>query len=76
MNIINNIIIENTVCLNTSNFILSLLLSFTIDLYNLKPLTAIPNIAGINKILGKKKSTIVNINPFDIPNIFTHIDTV
>lgn len=33
----NNIIAEKIVCLNTSIFILSFFLSFTIDLYNLNP---------------------------------------
>ena len=61
--ITNNITIENMVCLMISNFIFSLLLSFVIDLYNLNPLTANANIAGINNIFCNNK--LINTN--DIP---------
>ena len=71
-----NITNENTVCLSISNLIFSFLLSFTIDLYNLKPLTANPNMAGINKIFCINKLININIIPFDIPIIPTHIEIV
>lgn len=48
---INSIILtiaEKQVCLNISSFMLSRLLSFIIDLYNLIPLIAIAKIAGIS----------------------------
>lgn len=66
-----NITNENIVCLNISNFIFSLLLSFVIDLYNFIPLTAIANIAGINNILGNKKFTNEKIVPLVIPSMVT-----
>ena len=54
---------EKIVCLNISSFMLSLLLSFTIDLYNLNPLTAIAIIAGIKIIFCNNKADNVNIKP-------------
>ena len=64
-----NIIIEKTVCLNTSIFILSLFLSFTIDLYNLNPLTPIAIIAGINIIFCNNKVINTKHIPLPIPII-------
>ena len=60
---INNIKKEKTVCLATSIFIFSLFLSFKIDLYNLNPLTAKANIAGINKMFCNSN----NISTIKIP---------
>ena len=71
-----NIKIEKTVCLNISNFMLSFLLSFTIDLYNLNPLTAIAIIAGINIIFCKNKADNVNISPPCTPIILIHAEIV
>ena len=71
-----NIIIQNIVCLIISTLMFSLLLSFTIDLYNLNPLTLIANIAGIkikfcnNKLLNKKAS------PLDVPKILVKAEIV
>ena len=70
------IINENTVCLNISTFMLSFLLSFTIDLYSLNPLTASAITAGIiNKFC---RNIVLNMNaiPFCIPIIFMHIEIV
>ena len=55
----NNIINEKIVCL-----IISI---FTIDLYNLKALTAIAIIAGMNNKFCKTSETTVNIIPFESP---------
>lgn len=59
-----NINNEKIVCLVTSNFIFSFLLSFTIDLYNFIPLTAKKIIPGINSIFWNSKEVIINIIPF------------
>ena len=76
ISIMHNIIIENIMCLNNSNFMFSLFLSFIIDLYNLNPLTANAIIAGIRKILGSKKLINVNIIPFCRPSTVTQTDIV
>ena len=55
---------ENMECLQISSFIFSFLLSFIIDLYNLIPLTARANIAGINIMLCKSNVSIEKIMPF------------
>lgn len=67
-----NIINEKIVCLKISNFMFSFLLSFIIDLYSLKPLTASARIAGINNIFCINNVTIEKINPLVSPN--TNID--
>ena len=76
--IINKIIIinENIVCLSISNFMLSTFLSFTIDLYNLNPLTAIAIIAGIKIKFCKTNVIITNNRPFDNPITVIHVDIV
>lgn len=63
-----NIISENIVCLTISNFIFSFSLFFTIDLYNLNPLTAKAKIAGIINIFCNNKEVKIKINPFVIPS--------
>ena len=67
---------ENIVCLNISNFMFSFLLSFTIDLYSLNPLTAKASIAGITSILGNNKFIKTKLNPFVIPKIAIQVDIV
>lgn len=69
INIIIQTIAEKHVCLNISSFILSRLLSFIIDLYNLIPLIAIANIAGIYIIFCKSIEDIIKIVPFFIPSV-------
>lgn len=59
-----NIAKENIVCLNISIFIVSLLLSFIIELCNLIPLTASEIIHGINKIFCNNIVESKNSNPF------------
>lgn len=76
INNIINITTENIVCLIISIFIFSLLLSLTIDLYNLNPLTAKAKIAGINNMLCNNILVKMNINPFENPIIDMHIDIV
>lgn len=71
-----NISNENTVCRKISNFTFSFLLSFTIDLYNLNPLTANANIAGINMIFCRNILINTNSIPFPIPIIVTQADIV
>ena len=61
-----NIIDEKIVCLSTSIFILSLFLSFTIDLYNLNPLTPIAIIAGMNIMFCSNKAIKINNIPFPV----------
>lgn len=54
----------------------SFLLSLIIDLYNLNPLTAKANVAGIKiKFCSTKLNNIKSI-PFPIPKIDTHTDIV
>ena len=67
---------EKTVCLSISNFMLSFLLSLTIALYNLNPLTAIAIIAGINIIFCSNNVDNVNINPPWIPIMLIQADIV
>lgn len=55
---------EKIVCLVISNFIVSLLLSFTIALYNFMPLTANANIHGIKIIFCSKIDVVTNKIPF------------
>ena len=74
--ITSNITIENMVCLMISNFIFSLLLSFVIDLYNLNPLTASANIAGINNIFCNNKLISTNDIPFLSPITVIHTEIV
>lgn len=71
-----NIIAENIVCLSTSIFILSLFLSFTIDLYSLNPLTPIAIMLGMNIIFCN--TSVINMNdiPFPIPIIDIIVDIV
>ena len=64
-----NIIRENIVWRIISIFIFSFLLSFIIDLYNLKPLTASANNTGINIMFCNNKLNITKANPFDNPII-------
>ena len=71
-----NITSEKIVCLSISNFIFSFRLSFIIDLYSLKPLTAKASIAGITKKLWKSRLLNIKINPFDIPKVVIHADIV
>ena len=68
-----NIIKENIVCLTISNFMFSFLLSLIIDLYNLNPLTAKANVAGIKiKFCSTKLNNVKSI-PFPIPkNRYTY----
>ena len=75
---INNISIttENSVCLAISIFIFSFLLSFTIDLYNLNPLTAKAKIAGIKIIFCSNIEISIKLSPFDSPIILINIDIV
>lgn len=76
--IINSISIttENTVCLAISIFIFSFLLSFTIDLYNLNPLTAKAKIAGIKIIFCSNIEISMKLNPFDNPITLINVDIV
>ena len=74
--ITNSITIENMVCLTISNFIFSLLLSFVIDLYNLNPLTANANIAGINNTFCNNRLISTNDIPFVNPITVMHTEIV
>ena len=67
---------ENMVCLIISSFTFSLLLSFTIDLYNLNLLTAQAKSAGINIIFCKSNDIKVNNIPFESPIIVIQTDIV
>lgn len=67
---------QNIVCLIISIFIFSLLLSFTIDLYSLKPLTLIAIIAGINIMFCKIKLLNIKASPFDVPSTLIHAEIV
>ena len=71
-----NIIIENTVCLNISNFMFSFLLSFTIDLYSFIPLTAKARIAGMNNIFCNNNVITIKLRPFPSPIIDIHNEIV
>ena len=71
-----NIIVENTVCLNISNFMFSFLLSFTMDLYNFMPLTAKARIAGINNIFCNNNVIRIKLSPFPNPIIDIHNEIV
>lgn len=73
---INNIINENIVCLTISNFIFSFLLSLTIDLYNLNPLTANAKTAGINNIFCNNVLLNINASPFESPKVEIQTDIV
>lgn len=55
---------EKIVCLVISNFMVSLLLSFTIALYNFIPLTASANMHGIKIIFCNKIDVVTNKIPF------------
>lgn len=57
---------ENIVCLITSIFIFSFLLSCMIDLYNFIPLTAKATVQGI--AIKFFKSSVESINIMDLPN--------
>lgn len=63
-------------CLNISILIFSFLLSLTIDLYNLKPLTANAKIAGINNMFCNNNVDNIKIIPFPVPIIDTHKEIV
>lgn len=67
---------QNAVCLTISIFIFSLLLSFIIDLYSLKPLTLIAIIAGINIMFCKIKLLNIKASPFEVPNTLIHEEIV
>ena len=67
---------EKTICLNISIFIFSLLLSLTIDLYNLNPLTASASIQGIYIKFCKKIAEKANMIPLPFPNVAIKADTV
>ena len=69
---ISNMIKEKIVCLTTSIFTFSLFLSFIIDLYNLKPLTANANIAGINNIFCNNNKMNTNHIPCGNPTTVMH----
>lgn len=71
-----NITIENIVCLIISNLIFSFLLSFTIDLYNLNPLTPNANITGIKIRFCNNIEININIKPFEKPIVLTKIAIV
>ena len=73
---IKKMIKENIVCLTISNFMFSFLLSLIIDLYNLNPLTAKANVAGIKIKFCSTKLNNVKSLPFPIPKIDTHTDIV
>ena len=60
---------ENNVCLNISNFIFSLRLSFIIELCNLFPLTASAIMQGIKKMFCSKIVDIKNNIPLPIPHV-------
>lgn len=70
------IIPQSIVCLIISIFMFSLLLSFIIDLYNLKQLTAIVKIAGINNIFCNNKLLKIKEIPFPTPKTLTNADIV
>lgn len=55
---------EKMVCLHTSNFMFSFLLSFVIELYNFFPLTAIAKIQGMAIIFCKNMLDRLKINAF------------
>lgn len=61
---INNITNENRVCLNISNLIFSLLLSFIIELCSLIPLTASAIMQGMNKTFCNRTVEDKNKIPF------------
>ena len=61
---ITSISTESIVCLNISNFIFSLLLSFIIELCKFIPLTASTKIAGMNNIFCKNNDENKNTIPF------------
>lgn len=61
-----NIVNENRVCLNISNLIFSLLLSFIIELCSLIPLTASAIMQGMNKTCCNK--TVENKNKIPFPS--------
>lgn len=69
---ISNIIKEKIVCLTTSIFTFSLFLSFIMDLYNLKPLTANAKIAGINSIFCNNSKISTNHIPCGNPTTVMH----
>ena len=71
-----NITIENIVCLIISNLIFSFLLSFTIDLYNLKPLTPNANITGIKIKFCNNTEINININPLEKPTVLIKVAIV
>lgn len=72
----NSIILENIVCLTISILIFSFLLSFIIDLYNLKPLTAKAKIAGINTRFCNNIVINIKLKPFDNPIMLIKTDIV
>ena len=76
--IINNInnTPENIVCLIISNLIFSFLLSFIIDLYNLKPLTPKASITGIEIKFCNNTEIDININPLEKPIVLIKVAIV
>lgn len=67
---------ENIVCLIISSLIFSFLLSFIIDLYNLKPLTPKAKITGIKIKFCNNTEINININPLDKPIVETKVAIV
>ena len=67
---------QNIVCLIISIFMFSLLLSFTIDLYSLNPLTLIAIIAGINIMFCKIKLLNIKASPFEVPSTLIQAEIV
>lgn len=71
-----NINIENTVCLTSSNFMFSFLLSLYIDLYAFNALTPSDIIPGMNNIFCIIIDIAVKAIPFNIPNTTVILDIV
>ena len=67
---------ENIVCLIISNLIFSFLLSFTIDLYNLNPLTPKANITGIKIRFCNNTEIDIKIMPLENPIVETKVAIV
>ena len=64
------------VCLISSNFIFSFLLSFVIDLYSFIPLTASAIMLGIYMRFCNNILVAIKIIPFQLPNVLIIIEIV